>query len=148
MVLLIIVLFICIILAVPIGFSIGTASLVQLLNTDLPLTVLAQRFLVSVDNFVLLSIPFFILAGYIMNAGGLTQRLVRLCTLLVGWIPGGLAHVNVVASMFFGGITGAAVADTAAIGPILIPAMKKDGYSPEFSAALTYVREQVALRGR
>jgi C4-dicarboxylate transporter DctM subunit len=137
MALLVVILFACIIIGVPISFSLGAASLVRVLNIDIPLTVVPQRLFVSLDIFVLLSIPLFILAGLVMNEGGLTQRLVKLSQLIIGRIPGGLAHVNVVTSMFFGGISGAAVADASAIGAIMIPAMKEDGYSPEFSAAVT-----------
>jgi C4-dicarboxylate transporter DctM subunit len=89
------------------------------------------------DSPVLMAVPFFILAGNIMSAGGMTGRLVKFCNALVGSFRGGLAYINVVISMIFAGITGAAVADTSAVGAILIPAMKKDGYDSDFSAAVT-----------
>jgi C4-dicarboxylate transporter DctM subunit len=89
------------------------------------------------DSPVLMAVPFFILAGNIMGAGGMTQRLVKFCNVLVGPLRGGLAYINVAISMLFAGITGAAVADTSAVGSILIPAMKKEGYDSDFSAAVT-----------
>jgi C4-dicarboxylate transporter DctM subunit len=89
------------------------------------------------DSFPLLAVPFFVLAGALMNAGGITRRLVNFANLLVGHVRSGLALVNVVASMFFAGVTGAAVADTSAIGSVLIPAMKEEGYDLDFSAAIT-----------
>ena len=84
-----------------------------------------------------MAVPFFILAGNIMSASGMTARLLGFCNILVGWLRGGLAYINVVISMFFAGITGAAVADTSAVGSILIPAMKKEGYDIDFAAAVT-----------
>jgi TRAP-type mannitol/chloroaromatic compound transport system permease large subunit len=81
--------------------------------------------------------PFFILTGNLMSAGGMTTRLLDFCSILVGWLRGGLAYINVIISMFFAGITGAAVADTSAVGAILIPAMKKEGYDIDFAAAVT-----------
>jgi C4-dicarboxylate transporter DctM subunit len=89
------------------------------------------------DSFPLLAVPFFVFAGALMNAGGITRRLVNFANLLVGHVRSGLALVNVVASMFFAGVTGAAVADTSAIGSVLIPAMKEEGYDLDFSAAIT-----------
>jgi C4-dicarboxylate transporter DctM subunit len=89
------------------------------------------------DSFPLLAVPFFILAGGLMNAGGITRRLVDFANLLVGQLRSGLALVNVVASMLFAGVTGAAVADTSAIGSVLIPAMEEEGYNLDFSAAIT-----------
>ena len=126
------------IIGVPIAFVLGLTPLVALLyEGETPLMLAAQRIFTGMDNPVLMAIPFFILAGNIMSAGGLTQRLVTFCKVLVGPIRGGLAHINVVISMIFAGITGAAVADTSAIGSILIPAMVKDGYNTDFSSAVT-----------
>lgn len=96
-----------------------------------------QRMFTSTENLLLLSIPFFIMAGEIMNRAKITERLMVLSSAMVGWIRGGLAHTNIVASMFFAGITGSAVSDTVAVGGIMIPAMKENGYSEEFSAAVT-----------
>ena len=127
-----------IIIGVPIAFVLGLTPLVAMIyEGGTPLILAAQRIFTGIDNPVLMAIPFFILAGNIMSAGGLTQRLVTFCKLIVGPIRGGLAYVNVVISMIFAGITGAAVADTSAIGSILIPAMVKDGYDVDFSSAVT-----------
>lgn len=99
--------------------------------------VIAQKMFGGIDSFPLMAIPFFILAGELMNATGITVRLVRFAGLIVGRVPGGLAQANVVASILFAGLTGAGVADTSAIGSILIPAMIEEGYTPEYSAAVT-----------
>jgi C4-dicarboxylate transporter DctM subunit len=125
-------------MGVPIAIVLAASSLAFiLLRTDLPLVLIPQRMFVGTDKFILMSLPFFILAGLLMNEGGITHRLVRLSQFLVGNLRGGLAQVNVVTSMFFGGITGAAVADTSAVGTVLIPAMEEDGYSSEFAGAVT-----------
>ncbi|MDF1617458.1 TRAP transporter large permease [Petrocella sp. FN5] len=94
-------------------------------------------FIVALFSFPLLSVPFFMLAGEIMNTGGIAKRIINLSNTLVGHITGGLGLVNIVASMFFGGISGSSVADTAAIGGLLIPAMKEEGYDADFAAAVT-----------
>jgi len=125
------------IMGLPIAFVIGLTSLFFFLIKGIPLVILVNRMFDGVDSFILLTIPLFILAGNIMNAGGMTDRLIRFSKLLIGRTRGGLALVNIVASMFFAGITGAAVADTAAIGSILIPAMNKEGYNSDFSGAVT-----------
>ena len=124
-------------LGFPVALCLGLTSLSGLLIMDTPLILLAQRFFLGMNSFPLMAVPFFVLAGDLMNQGGTTQRLINFASMLVGRVPGGLAHTNVVASMFFGGISGSAVADTAAIGPILIPGMVRKGYSPGFSAAIT-----------
>src|SRR5699024_12094081 len=91
----------------------------------------------SLSTFLFVALPLYILAGEIMNRGGITNRLINLAKVFVGFLRGGLAHVNVFVSMLFGGIQGMAAADTAAIGSVMIPAMKKEGYDPDFSAAIT-----------
>lgn len=93
----------------------------------------------GVDSFSLLSIPFFILAGEIMGAGGISERLIALANLAVGWLPGGLAMVNCLDSMFFGGISGSAVADVSSLGSMVIPMMKKQGYDDDFAVGITVV---------
>ncbi len=113
------------------------ASVITLLIGDLSLAAVATRLFVQVDSFPLMAIPFFILAGELMNSSGITTKIVELAKSMVGHIRGGLAHVNILASMFFAGISGSATADTSALGSMLIPIMKKDGYSPEFSVAVT-----------
>jgi tripartite ATP-independent transporter DctM subunit len=123
---------------VPIAFVLGISATVYLMTVEsLPLSAIPQRFFAGLDQFVLMSIPFFILSGALMNEAKLTEKLVQFANHLVGRWRGGLAQVNVLTSMFFGGITGAATADVAAIGPILIPAMVKQGYSREFATAVT-----------
>jgi tripartite ATP-independent transporter DctM subunit len=99
--------------------------------------VIAQRMFTGIDVFPFMAIPFFVLAGELMNKSGITTRLVKFSDLFVGHITGGLSHINIVASMFFAGITGSAVADTSAIGSMLIPAMKEKGFDMDFSAAVT-----------
>lgn len=123
----------------PIGFVLGTTALIAFFQLDVPIfySMIPQRFFAGLDNFTLMAMPFFILAGHIMNMAGITEKLVRFANVLVGHLRGGLAHANIVASIFFAGMTGAAVSDTAAIGTMLIPAMEKDGYDRDFSAAVT-----------
>ena len=122
----------------PVAFCLALTSLIALLVIgDVPLHLMPQRMFTGMDSFPLMAVPFFILAGDLMNSAGITHRIVRFSTALVGHIRGGLAHVNIVASMFFAGITGSAVADTAALGSMLIPAMEDDGYDTTFSAAVT-----------
>ena len=126
------------IIGVPIAFVLGIATTIYLLTTDTaPLSAIPQRLFAGLDQFVLMSIPFFILSGALMNEAQLTSRLVQFANHLVGRWRGGLAQVNVLSSMFFGGITGAATADVAALGPILIPAMEKQGYRRDFATAVT-----------
>ena len=103
---------------------------------NVPLEAIVKVMADGVMNFSLLAIPFFIIMGEIMNEGGIAQRLVNLANLLVGRLPGGLAMVNVMDSMFFGGISGSAVADVSSLGSIVIPMMKKQGYDDEFSVGL------------
>ena len=123
---------------IPVAFCLALTSLVVLLVIgNVPLHLIPQRMFTGMDSFPLMAVPFFILAGDLMNSAGITQRILRFSNALVGHIRGGLAHVNIVASMFFAGISGSAVADTAALGSILIPAMEKDGYDITFSAAVT-----------
>jgi len=125
-------------IGVPIAFVLGLTALYYLLFVgSVPIMILGQRLYAGVDNFVLLAIPFFVFAGELMNRTKITEDLVNFAKMLVGWIPGALAQVNIVTSVFFAGLTGAAVADTAAIGSILIPAMKDEGYTAEYAAAVT-----------
>ena len=127
------------ILGVPIAFSIGIAALLTMLVSIAPepaFTTLAQRMATGLDSFALLAIPFFILAGQLMNRGGIATRLIDLAKSLVGTLPGGLAYVNIVACMLFGAISGSAVAAASAIGGIMNPRMVKEGYSRPFSAAV------------
>ena len=126
------------VLGVPVAFVLGISCTVYLVMSGaVPLSSIPQRFFAGLDQFVLMSIPFFILSGALMNEAQLTGRLIQFADHLVGRWKGGLAQVNVLSSMFFGGITGAATADVAAVGPILIPAMVKQGYRRDFATAVT-----------
>jgi len=124
-------------IGVPVAVTLGLASVGYLLFTDQPLVVVPQKMYAGMDVFVLLCIPGFILAGNLMNRGGITERIIRFASALVGWARGGLGLTNVVGSMLFGGISGTAVADAASIGGMMIPGMKKAGYPADFSAAIT-----------
>lgn len=124
------------IIGVPIAFSLGLASAVTVWHGDLmPLLVIAQQLIASVNSFPLMAIPFFILAGYLMQNGGISQRLVDFSNTLVGSMTGGLAMVAIVTSLFFAAISGSGAATTAAIGSILIPAMLSKGYPGSYAAA-------------
>lgn len=128
----------CLIIGVPIAFSLGLGSIATLLfSLDTPLTLIVQRMFAGMDMFPLMAVPLFMLCGELMNTGGMIDSVMSFADHLVGHIRGGLAHVNVVASMLFGGITGSAVADTSALGSIEIPMMVKSGYDKDFSAAIT-----------
>lgn len=128
---------IAIALGVPVAFSIAISGVFYLLfQSSVPVLVLAQRMVVGVDSFTLLAIPLFLLAGAVMAEGGITPRITRFAATLVGHIPGGMAMVMVMSCMLFGAISGSGVADVAAIGSIMLPAMKEQGYRPPFSAAL------------
>ncbi len=135
-------------LGVPISFSIGIATLATMLLSVKPfpaLTTVAERMAVGIDSFTLLAIPFFILAGQLMNRGGIARRLIDLAKVLVGKLPGGLAFVNIIASMLFGAISGSAVAAASAIGGFMTPVMKKEGYDPSFSAAVNITSATTGL---
>ncbi|PXX95240.1 TRAP transporter large permease [Halomonas sp. LBP4] len=124
------------IIGVPIAFSLGLASAVTVWHGDLmPMLIVAQQLIASVNSFPLMAIPFFILAGYLMQGGGISQRLVDFSNTLVGSMTGGLAMVAIVTSLFFAAISGSGAATTAAIGSILIPAMLSKGYPGGYAAA-------------
>jgi len=124
-------------LGFPVAFSLGVSSLFYLLVKGVPLSIIPQKMYSGIDSFVLLCIPAFIVAGNLMNTAGITRRIINFSNAIVGHIRGGLALANVAASMIFAGISGTALADTASIGAILIPAMKEEGYDADFSAAVT-----------
>src|SRR5690606_6273351 len=124
-------------LGVPVAICLGLSSLAYIIFAGLPVVIIPQRMYAGMDVFVLLCIPGFILAGNLMNYGGVTERIIRLANALVGWMRGGLAMANVADSMMFGGVSGTAVADVAATGGVMIPGMKKSGYPADFSAAIT-----------
>lgn len=130
-------LFLLILLDVPIAYALGLSAVIAALWSGIPIEAVFLKVSDGVDNFSLLAIPFFVLAGALMAEGGMASRLVAFANLFVGWIRGGLAQVNVLASMFFGGISGSSVADTSAIGSILIPMMKEQGYDEDFAVNVT-----------
>jgi C4-dicarboxylate transporter DctM subunit len=123
---------------VPIAIAMGLAGFSAIVfRGNIPIEVTAQRFVTGVDSFPLLAVPFFILAGALMNTGGVTERLVRLANAMVGRLTGGLGHVVVVTNMIMAGMSGSAVADAAGTGAVLIPSMVRAGYGAAFSAAVT-----------
>lgn len=122
---------------VPISISMGIASAICLIVMDIPMAILPQKMVAGVQSWVLLAIPFYVLAAQIMNHGGIAERLFNFADELVGWIKGGLAHANVMASMIFAGISGAAVADASGLGLVEIEAMDKAGYDRRFAVGIT-----------
>lgn len=124
-------------LRVPISFALLLSTLGSALISGTNLTAMINQMVSGVSSYALLAIPFFILMGEIMGAGGISEKIVDFANLLVGRFRGGLAYVNCLDSMFFGGISGSAVADVSSLGSVVVPMMKKQGYSPEFSVALT-----------
>ncbi|MDA3131805.1 MULTISPECIES: TRAP transporter large permease [Enterobacteriaceae] len=131
--------FLLVFAGVPISFSIGLATLAagaMMLPFETILTVISQKMATGLDSFSLLAIPFFFLAGTLMNSGGIAQRLINLSQVLVGRVPGSLGHVNVMANMMFGSISGSAVAAAVAVGGTMAPMQKKAGYDPAYSAAI------------
>ncbi|MBD3803203.1 MAG: TRAP transporter large permease [Thioclava sp.] len=125
-------------LGMPVGFSIGIAGMIGILDMGPRFLAMApDRVFAGLDLFPFLAMPFFILAGEIMNRSGITEGLVKLADALVGWMRGGMAHSNMVASVMFAGLTGAATADAAAFGNTLVPAMQRAGYSRGYACAVT-----------
>ncbi len=123
---------------VPVAYSIGVSAILTLLTTVDPIaafTTIAQRMATGLDSFSLLAIPMFVLAGQIMNKGGIAFRLIEFAKLLVGWVPGGLFFVNIFSNMLFGSISGSAIASVSAIGGFMGPLMKKEGYDEKLSAS-------------
>lgn len=129
--------FLLLALRTPISFALGISALATTIYLKIPLFIVVQRMVAGLESFSMLAIPFFILAGVVMTEGQLADRLVNLASLFVGRIRGGLAMVNCLDSMFFGGISGSAVADVSSLGSIMIPAMQKKGYAKDFAIALT-----------
>ena len=124
-------------LGVPVAVAMLCSSIINILIIGIPPIIASERVLSSINSFPMLAVPFFILAGVIMNLGGLTAQLVNVSRAFVGHFYGGTAQVNVLASIFFSGISGSASADAAAIGSMLIPTMKREGYDPGFSVGIT-----------
>ncbi len=126
-----------IIIRIPVAFALGGASLITALYLDIPLYNLFSAAASGLNTFTFMAVPFFMIMGQIMSDGHISTRLVQFSSLLVGRLRGGTAIVNVLVSMLFGGISGSSVADVSSIGAMIIPAMKKEGYDPEYSVAVT-----------
>ena len=125
------------VIGVPISISIGASAVLGCLSLGYPLVVIGQKMVSGIDSFLLIAVPLFILAGNLMNAGKITEKIFDTAKELVGWIPGGLGHANVVASIIFAGMSGSAVADAGGLGAIEMEAMKKNGYDEDFAGAVT-----------
>ena len=135
-------------LGVPVAYSIGLSTTLAMLLSILPgpaVTTVAQRMATGLDSFTLLAIPFFILAGQLMNRGGIARRLIDLAKAILGTLPGGLAHVNILASMLFGAISGSAVAAASAIGGVMAPVMEREGYDRNYGAAVNITASTTGL---
>ena len=128
---------ILLVIGVPISISIGASAVLGCLYLGYPLVVIGQKMVSGIDSFLLIAVPLFILAGNLMNAGKITERIFGTAKELVGWIPGGLGHANIVASIIFAGMSGSAVADAGGLGAIEMEAMKTNGYDEDFSGAVT-----------
>lgn len=129
--------FFLLLIRMPVAFSLAISTFATALYLDIPAMVVVQQMVKGISSFTLTAIPFFIVAGEIMGKGGISDRLIKFADVIVGRMRGGLAMVNILASMFFGGISGSAVADTSSIGPILIPMMEKQGYDTDYSVNVT-----------
>ena len=125
------------ILRTPISFALLTSAILTSFYLKVPLMSVAVQMVKGIHSFSLLAIPFFILAGEIMGAGGISRRIIEFTNVLVGRVRGGLAQVNILASMFFGGISGSAIADVSSIGALLIPMMKDSGYDTDYAVDVT-----------
>ena len=125
------------IVGVPVAVSLGTASILTLIaDSSIPLQIVPQQMFSAVNSFSLLCVPFFLLAGTLMEEGGLTDKLVDFANALIGWLKCGLVYVSVLVGMLLGGVSGSSAADTAALSSVMIPAMERNGYKRNFSAAL------------
>jgi tripartite ATP-independent transporter DctM subunit len=146
MVILLVSLIVFLILGIPIAYSLGLSGFFYfvIVHPEL-LSILPQRFLAGMDSYAMIALPLFILMGLLMNAGGITTRLIDFSMLFVGRFRGGLGAVNVFASMVFGGISGSSVSDTASVGAVLIPEMQKKGYTPEFAAGITVASSTMGM---
>ncbi len=125
------------VIRMPITFALAASSIVTSIFLHIPLMAMMLQMVKGIHSFSLMAIPFFILAGEIMSQGGISTRLIKFSNVIVGRMRGGLAQVNVLSSMFFGGISGSAIADTSSIGAMLIPMMKESGYDTDFSVGIT-----------
>ena len=136
------------VLGVPVAYCIGVSTVLTLFLSVLPgpaITTVAQQMATGLDSFTLLAIPFFVLAGQLMNRGGIARRLIALAQGVIGRLPGGLAHVNILAAMLFGAISGSAVAAATAVGGTMGPVMKREGYDPDYAAAVNITSSTTGL---
>jgi tripartite ATP-independent transporter DctM subunit len=137
---------VCLVLGIPIAYSLGLSGFFYFFfERPEILPILPQRFLAGMDSYAMIAMPLFVLMGLLMNAGGITSRLIDFSLLFVGRFRGGLGAVNVFASMVFGGISGSSVSDTASVGAVLIPEMKKKGYSAEFASGITVASSTMGM---
>lgn len=134
-----------VLLRVPMVYAVGFSTAATMLVLDIPINMMVSNMVKGLNSFSLMAIPFFILAGEIMGAGGISDQLVALAKSLIGHVRGGLAQANVLDSMFFGGISGSPVADISSLGSIMIPIMERDGYDKDFSAGITMASSIQAL---
>lgn len=138
--------FIFLALGFPVAIALGLSALLGLIShPGIPLVVIVQRMFVAIDSFPLMAVPLYMLAGFLMGSGGVSKRIINFSNSLVGHITGGLAHVNILTSMIFAGISGSAVADTAGIGNILIPSMVEHKYSRPYSSAVTAISSTIGI---
>ncbi len=126
-------LIVLIVIGMPLAYALGGSAFLAIVSSDLPNILTVQRFFTGVDSFTLMAIPFFMISGSLMSKGGVSNRLIKLCSIFLRKFPGGLAIVTVVACTFFGAISGSAPATAAAIGGIMIPVMLKNRYAPDFA---------------
>jgi tripartite ATP-independent transporter DctM subunit len=146
MLILLLSLLVLLVIGVPIAYALGLSALAYfLVEQPMLIGVLPQRFFAGINSYALISLPLFILMGFVMNSGGITGRLLDVSNFFVGRLKGGLGLVNVVASMVFGGISGSAASDTASIGSVLIPEMKKRGYPVHFAAGITVASSTMGM---
>jgi tripartite ATP-independent transporter DctM subunit len=132
-------------LGIPVAVSLGFSSVMTLvLFTDIPLTLISQSMFSSMNSFIMVAVPLFILAGNIMDKGGVGDKIFNFANSMVGWMPGGLGHVNIVTSLIFAGMSGSSVADVAGLGVLEMSAMEKHGYDKEYSAAITVATSTLA----
>ncbi len=129
--------FVLILIGVPVAIAIGLSALSSLLINDYPVIIIAQKMITGIDSFTFVAIPLFILAGELMNVGKITDRIFNFAKAVVGWIPGGLAHANILASVIFSGMSGSAIADAGGLGTVEMKAMREAGYDDYFSGAVT-----------
>lgn len=130
-------LFVLLLIRIPISFALGISSVITAIYLKIPLLIMFQKMVSGMNSFTFLAVPFFILTAQIMQEGGISDKLIDFAHVIVGRIRGGTAMVNIIASMFFGGISGSSVADVSSIGAMLIPAMEKEGYDKDYSVAVT-----------